>query len=155
MLQIIVTSQSWRPVHREILKMDFVFFGAPLDVAIAANTKFDVINADRLQMSGHYSHIYRVWLVLGMLRDQLRTPIGFDIFFFFLADKIKNTSLQSVLLICGTVRDIPKLKKELDLYEIRYELVFPNVGKGELDDSNILHQVFELNFHNNLIDSTR
>lgn len=76
MLQVIITSRFWRPVHQKIndnISMDHVIFGGPLDIAIAANTKFDVIFVDRLEMSGHTSHIYRVNRVMGMFRDLLKT----------------------------------------------------------------------------------
>lgn len=45
-LQIIVTSKFWRPVLREIYNKqmkDYLIFGSSLDIAFAANTKFDVM----------------------------------------------------------------------------------------------------------------
>lgn len=56
---------------------------------------------------------------------------------FFLAEKIQNIFVPNILIICGTDRDIPKIKKELDLCKIKYDLVFPNVVKGKLSDLEI------------------
>lgn len=67
-LQIIVTSTSWRPVHREMYNKqtkDYLIFGAPLDIAMAANTKFDVIFANKQQMSQTNTNIYKLRSVLG------------------------------------------------------------------------------------------
>lgn len=67
-LQIIVTSKFWRPVHSEIHKKEperFLIFGAPFVIAIAAITKFDVLFANRKRMSGPTSQQYKFQLILG------------------------------------------------------------------------------------------
>lgn len=87
LLQIIVTSKAWRPVHREIYNnrtRDYLIFGGPLDIAVAANTKFNVLLADRLEMSKRSAHNYKLRLILGMFRVQLkrRTRISIQLFGF-------------------------------------------------------------------------
>lgn len=75
-MQIIVTSKFWRPLHREIYNeqtKDYLIFGAPLDIAVAANTKFDVIFADREQMSQIDSHDHKLRFVLSTFKVQMET----------------------------------------------------------------------------------
>lgn len=76
-LQIIVASKFWKSVHAEIYAeqiKDYVIFGAPLDIAIAANTKFDVVFINRREMSQAPKQNNKLNLVLGTFR----LKIGID-----------------------------------------------------------------------------
>lgn len=64
-------------MHREIFNNnevnDYVIFGAPLDIAIAANTKFDFIVGNKRLLSQPTSHGYKLHLILSMSIVQVQT----------------------------------------------------------------------------------
>lgn len=66
LIKVIVTSKIWRTMLSLIQNNakrrrsnDFVIFGSPLDVAIAADTKFDILFTEKF-------HGSRLELILGM-----------------------------------------------------------------------------------------
>lgn len=64
-------------MHREMyntLSRDYLIFGAPLDIAVAADTKFDVLFANKVDLFDSNSRRFRLSLIFGtteMIRNIL------------------------------------------------------------------------------------
>lgn len=72
--QIIVTSKYWRPVHTHIFNeksKDYLIFGTSLDIAMAANTRFDAMFVNKPQhVSSNMEH-RKLQSILSMFGFQI------------------------------------------------------------------------------------
>lgn len=105
--QIIITSKFWRPVHQAIYynqTEDFLIFGTALDLAIAANTKFDVMFIDKKEMSTNVSQNYKLRLVLGTFKVQLEMLQGTSKKIFFPQRKLSQSMCQNYLSFATPAR---------------------------------------------------
>lgn len=79
----------------------FLIFGAPLDIAIAANTKFDALFANRKRMSGPTSQQYKLQLIIGkscswVWLNQKKTIFRFEKNVFIFRSKNKKMQLEKI-----------------------------------------------------------
>lgn len=133
--QIIVTSRFWGPVHREIYNeriRDCLIFGAPLDIAIAANTKFDVLFANRENMFEPTALKYKLGLILGMIVaiEPQRSSLEFEKYVFSAA-KVAKIPNERFLIICQEPEDVAEIKEELKMDGIGCKCVFRFGKDGE------------------------
>lgn len=102
-----------RGIYNNNRSKDYAIIGAPLDIAIAANTRFDFIFADRAKMSQPTSHEYKLFLILGMFDVPNVPRIKFENFIFIPTGNILIMQMNSII-ICQGDSDLAKLAEALN-----------------------------------------
>lgn len=127
-IKVIVTSKIWRTMLTQIQNNanrshDFVIFGSPLDIAIAADTKFDILFTNTFRGS-------RLELILGMtLFEDIWI---YDFNWIFSTDKVKKVGLEKFLIICCDLTDLTEIRKDLKIARIEsncVEISWQNDGR--------------------------
>lgn len=103
-------------IYAEQIK-DYLIFGAPLDIAIAANTKFDSIFFNRKEAAVHKA---KLDLVLGTYDLKLEHAGNYTCqILLSLAGRISNSDAKKFLIILD--QSLPKFKNELEEANIKFE----------------------------------
>lgn len=133
--QLIVVSNVYKSVLNEIYvkgKNDLAIFSGPLDIAVMAKSKLDVIIAKRSEISRPTGQKYKFDHVLGMLASG---AINFAIFsfthnFHCSAERIRMSSDKTFMIICDRNQYVNAIKKELERLDIKITIL-PAKETGE------------------------
>lgn len=126
--QLIVVSNVYKSVLNDIFvngNNDMAIFSSPLDIAVMAKSKLDVIIAKRSEISRPTGQKYKFDHVLGMLASG---AINFAIFsfthnFHCSAERIRMSSDKTFMIICDRNQYVTAIKKELERLNIQITIL--------------------------------
>lgn len=122
-MKVIITSKFWRSVLTEVQNCDnrindLLIIGSPLDVAIAADAKFDILLAQRSSESKLKLILGRFWRPNGCTREHATN--------FVFTEKIESIQAEKFVIICNDRMDLDEMATELERAKIDSDCVNRN-----------------------------